>query len=293
MVWSFLHSFSELLGLWPSTVDELLAALVAGQSSRLLGEVHVGLLRLLQADMEEAHASGTGQACYCNAALCICIAHVSLALRLFVPLPLLVGSVLQQVCEDSLMMILLCYLWPSLLVQGFVSGAADRSVAQIASYLEEAWAWGFDVDIWRAHLNPLTWPEVELHRLTLSKPFNSPMPFLIFPWACSHFFVLHVPDADADLKGATLGRCCASLQQRRGWAASATRAGRTLGPRWARRAKMWLQMSPAASSCACPFASAQAVSRLLPGRCMTSLKVCLAEKTTEDGCHGASKEISG
>lgn len=26
--------------------------------------------------------------------------------------------------------------------------------------LEEAWAWGFDVDAWRAHLGPLTWPEV-------------------------------------------------------------------------------------------------------------------------------------
>ncbi len=26
--------------------------------------------------------------------------------------------------------------------------------------LEEAWAWGFDVDSWRAHLSPMTWPEV-------------------------------------------------------------------------------------------------------------------------------------
>ena len=26
--------------------------------------------------------------------------------------------------------------------------------------LEEAWGWGFDVDAWRAHLGPLTWPEV-------------------------------------------------------------------------------------------------------------------------------------
>lgn len=24
----------------------------------------------------------------------------------------------------------------------------------------EAWAWGFDPSTWRAHLNPLTWPEV-------------------------------------------------------------------------------------------------------------------------------------
>ena len=26
--------------------------------------------------------------------------------------------------------------------------------------LEEAWAWGFDIDLWRAHLNCVTWPEV-------------------------------------------------------------------------------------------------------------------------------------
>jgi len=25
--------------------------------------------------------------------------------------------------------------------------------------LEEAWAWGFDVSAWRAHLGALTWPE--------------------------------------------------------------------------------------------------------------------------------------
>ena len=61
MVWAFLHSFGELLGLWPATVDELLAAVALGERSRLLGEIHVGLLRLLQADMEEAHASGATQ----------------------------------------------------------------------------------------------------------------------------------------------------------------------------------------------------------------------------------------
>ena len=44
----------------------------------------------------------------------------------------------------------------------------DRSVAQSAGCLEEAWAWGFDVDVWRAHLNPLTWPEV--HALLARPP---------------------------------------------------------------------------------------------------------------------------
>lgn len=37
---------------------------------------------------------------------------------------------------------------------------ADRAVVNSATRLEEAWAWGFDVDTWRAHLNALTWPEV-------------------------------------------------------------------------------------------------------------------------------------
>ena len=75
--------------------------------SRLLGELHVALLRLLQADMEEAHAAaGQGP-----------------------------GA-------------------PSL---------ADKAFAQSAACLEEAWAWGFDVDVWRAHLNALTWPEVLSH----------------------------------------------------------------------------------------------------------------------------------
>lgn len=43
------------------------------------------------------------------------------------------------------------------------AGAAafvDRSVATSAGCLEEAWARGFDVDVWRAHLGPATWPEV-------------------------------------------------------------------------------------------------------------------------------------
>ncbi len=72
--------------------------------SRLLGELHVALLRLLQADMEEARAAaGQGP-----------------------------GA-------------------PSL---------ADKAFAQSAACLEEAWAWGFDVDVWRAHLNAITWPEV-------------------------------------------------------------------------------------------------------------------------------------
>jgi len=59
--WAFLGTFAGLLGLWPATLEELGDALTAGQASRLLGEAHVALLRLLLADMEEAHAGGALQ----------------------------------------------------------------------------------------------------------------------------------------------------------------------------------------------------------------------------------------
>ncbi len=81
-------------------VDQLFEALASGASSQLLAALHTGLLRLLQADAEEAHASGALQS------------H------------------------------------------------ADPGQAVAAQLLEESWAWGFDVDAWRAHVNALTWPEV-------------------------------------------------------------------------------------------------------------------------------------
>ena len=37
---------------------------------------------------------------------------------------------------------------------------SDRSVLTAAGRLVESWAWGLDVDLWRAHLGQLTWPEV-------------------------------------------------------------------------------------------------------------------------------------
>jgi hypothetical protein len=37
----------------------------------------------------------------------------------------------------------------------------------IAALLEEAWAWGFDTDTWRAHLGAITWPEVTNHHFYL------------------------------------------------------------------------------------------------------------------------------
>ena len=41
-----------------------------------------------------------------------------------------------------------------------VEKSVDRAVYNAAHTLEEAWAWGFETDQWRAHLTALTWPEV-------------------------------------------------------------------------------------------------------------------------------------
>ena len=55
-----------VLRVWSIGVCELLRAVVDGQRSRLLGELHIGMLRIVQADMEEAHATGAMQVCYRN-----------------------------------------------------------------------------------------------------------------------------------------------------------------------------------------------------------------------------------
>nr|ABY60733.1 zygote-expressed homeodomain protein [Chlamydomonas reinhardtii] len=106
--WSFLQSFADLFGVAVPSLEQLLGGLAAGEDSRLLGDVHCALLRLLQADMEDAHDEKER-----------------------------VGR-------------------PTANVPHFM----DKSVAGSAQRLEEAWAWGFDVDAWRAHLNTRTWPEV-------------------------------------------------------------------------------------------------------------------------------------
>lgn len=102
--WSFLRTFSSVFALHEFTVDDLMESLALGKSSKLNAQLHVALLRLIQADAEEGRATGLG------------------ALK-----P-------DEIC-------------PSTIFTG-------------AQLLEEAWAWGFDVDYWRAHLNEVTWPEV-------------------------------------------------------------------------------------------------------------------------------------
>lgn len=53
--WSFIHTFRDILGVAPFTVDNLTEHLLLGQSSRVLSTVHISLIRLIQSDMEESH----------------------------------------------------------------------------------------------------------------------------------------------------------------------------------------------------------------------------------------------
>ncbi|GMH45018.1 hypothetical protein BSKO_12975 [Bryopsis sp. KO-2023] len=55
MAWSFVHSFRDILGVDAFTVDELIEALFKGQASEMLSNIHIGLIRLIQANMEESH----------------------------------------------------------------------------------------------------------------------------------------------------------------------------------------------------------------------------------------------
>ncbi|CAN7093885.1 unnamed protein product [Brassica rapa subsp. narinosa] len=52
MVWRFLISFSDVLDLWPFTLDEFIQALHE-YDSRLLGEIHITLLRSIIRDIED------------------------------------------------------------------------------------------------------------------------------------------------------------------------------------------------------------------------------------------------
>ncbi|KAL8461191.1 hypothetical protein ACS0TY_032612 [Phlomoides rotata] len=52
MVWRFLISFADVLGLWPFTLDEFTQAL-HDSDPRLLGEIHIALLRSIIKDIED------------------------------------------------------------------------------------------------------------------------------------------------------------------------------------------------------------------------------------------------
>ncbi|XP_057450626.1 homeobox-DDT domain protein RLT2-like isoform X3 [Lotus japonicus] len=52
MVWKFLITFADVLGIWPFTLDELIQAF-HDYDSRLLGEIHIALLRCIIKDIED------------------------------------------------------------------------------------------------------------------------------------------------------------------------------------------------------------------------------------------------
>ncbi|GLJ54616.1 hypothetical protein SUGI_1173340 [Cryptomeria japonica] len=62
MVWRFIITFADVLGLWPFTLDEFVQAL-HDYDSRLLGEIHVSLLKTIVKDIEDvacATSNGLG-----------------------------------------------------------------------------------------------------------------------------------------------------------------------------------------------------------------------------------------
>ncbi|XP_050371272.1 homeobox-DDT domain protein RLT1 isoform X2 [Argentina anserina] len=60
MVWRFIITFADILELWPFTLDEFVQAF-HDYDSRLLGEIHVALLRLIIKDIEDvARTPSTG-----------------------------------------------------------------------------------------------------------------------------------------------------------------------------------------------------------------------------------------
>ncbi|CAA0817866.1 homeobox-1 [Striga hermonthica] len=59
MVWKFCITFADILGLWPFTLDEFLQAL-HDYDSRLLGEVHIAILKLIVKDIEDVVRAPSG-----------------------------------------------------------------------------------------------------------------------------------------------------------------------------------------------------------------------------------------
>ncbi|XP_022764115.1 homeobox-DDT domain protein RLT2 isoform X2 [Durio zibethinus] len=69
MVWRFLITFADVLGLWPFTLDELVQAF-HDYDPRLLGEIHIALLRSIIKDIEDvARTPSTGLGASQNSAV--------------------------------------------------------------------------------------------------------------------------------------------------------------------------------------------------------------------------------
>ncbi|XP_038690114.1 homeobox-DDT domain protein RLT1-like isoform X2 [Tripterygium wilfordii] len=69
MVWRYLITFADVLGLWPFTLDELVQSF-HDFDSRLLSEIHVALLKVIIKDIEDVArtpSTGLGTNQYCSA----------------------------------------------------------------------------------------------------------------------------------------------------------------------------------------------------------------------------------
>lgn len=114
MIWRFLITFADVLGLWPFTLDEIVQAF-HDYDSRLLGEIHIALLRIIIRDIEDiARTPATAVGANQNAAS---------------------------------------------------PGGGHPQI------VEGAYSWGFDIQSWHQHLNPLTWPEI-LRQFALAAGFG-------------------------------------------------------------------------------------------------------------------------
>ena len=110
--WTFLRNFGSSIGLTAVSLEEVVACVLTGESSFLLANAHVRLLRLIQADVEEAHGLLNSEE----------------------------GAETARAVNSAI--------------------AMDRSVQNCSEFLAEAWAWQYNNDVWRAHLNHQTWPEI-------------------------------------------------------------------------------------------------------------------------------------
>jgi hypothetical protein len=58
MVWNFMYSFSDILGIPTPAFDDLMHSIMEGGLTGAVPHLHISLLRIVQADMEEAYAAG-------------------------------------------------------------------------------------------------------------------------------------------------------------------------------------------------------------------------------------------
>ncbi|KAK4784544.1 hypothetical protein SAY86_018912 [Trapa natans] len=115
MVWKFLITFADVLHLWPFTLDEFVQSL-HDYDARLLGEIHISLLKLIIKDIEDVSRT------------------------------------------------------PSVSIGANQNGITNPGGGH-PHIVEGAYTWGFDIQSWQRHLNPLTWPEI-LRQFALSAGFG-------------------------------------------------------------------------------------------------------------------------